>query len=111
MIEALDDYQKQAVETAIYKPIGHPCIYPALGLANECGEVLGKVKKVFRDHDGQFTEDIRKAIAGELGDCLWYLAVLAKEMDYTLKEIAEINIKKLSSRKEKGTIKGDGDNR
>jgi hypothetical protein len=43
-----NEYQSKAVETAIYGT-GSTIIYPALGLANEAGEVLGKIKKVLRD--------------------------------------------------------------
>ena len=39
------------------------------------------------------------------------IAQLATELDLTLEEIAEYNIDKLYSRLERGTIKGDGDER
>jgi len=42
---------------------------------------------------------------------MWYLAVLANEMDYDLATIAQINIDKLNSRKERGVLSGSGDNR
>lgn len=34
----LNDYQRQSRATAQYPSIGHPVIYPALGLVNEAGE-------------------------------------------------------------------------
>jgi hypothetical protein len=46
------DYQNKARGTAKYPVIGHGVIYPTLGLANEAGEVAGKIKKIFRDKDG-----------------------------------------------------------
>ena len=35
----LNLYQAMAAETAIYPVLGHPIVYPALGLAGEAGEV------------------------------------------------------------------------
>ena len=106
-----NDYQKKSRKTAGYPAIGHPVIYPALGLTNEAGEVAGKLKKVFRDKNGQINAETKAALKAELGDVLWYLAQVATELDLTLDEIAEYNIEKLYSRLERGTIKGDGDNR
>ena len=105
------DYQDKAVETAIYGA-GNKIIYPALGLANEAGEVLGKIKKVLRDKDGKF-DDIgtRVTIADEMGDVLWYLAALAKDIDISLDQIADRNIAKLLDRRARNVIQGSGDNR
>jgi len=106
-----NDYQTKSRITAKYPAIGHPVIYPTLGLVNEAGEVAGKIKKVFRDKDGQINSETRDALKAELGDVLWYLAQVATELDLTLDEIAEYNIAKLMDRLERGKIKGDGDNR
>jgi NTP pyrophosphatase (non-canonical NTP hydrolase) len=105
------DYQSKSRKTAKYPAIGHPVIYPALGLVNEAGEVAGKIKKIFRDKDGQFSEETRTAIKAELGDVLWYIAQVATELNLSLDEIAEYNIAKLYDRLERGKIQGDGDNR
>jgi NTP pyrophosphatase (non-canonical NTP hydrolase) len=105
------EYQSLTDETAIYPTIGHPVIYPALGLANEAGEVLGKIKKLFRDMDGIITSDEQQAIGKELGDVLWYVAQVASELQLNLSIIAEENLAKLKSRKERGVLKGSGDNR
>jgi NTP pyrophosphatase (non-canonical NTP hydrolase) len=106
-----NDYQSKSRKTAKYPAIGHPLIYPALGLVNEAGEVAGKIKKVFRDRDGQINEETREALKAELGDVLWYIAQVATELDLSLDEIAEYNIAKLYDRLERGKIHGDGDNR
>ena len=50
-------------------------------------------------------------IAFEIGDVLWYCAMMATEVGYTLEEIAEMNLKKLADRKERGTLSGSGDER
>ena len=99
------DYQKKAVSFAIY-PATHKVLYPTLGLCGETGEVAEKVKKQVRD--GVFN---RHEVAKELGDVLWYLSNLANDIGYNLDEIADINIEKLTSRKNRDKIKGSGDNR
>ena len=47
----------------------------------------------------------------ELGDCLWYVSQCARLNGFTLQEIAEANIKKLSSRAKRGKLHGAGGNR
>lgn len=108
----LNEYQKKALLTAAYEE-KYKIIYPVLGLGNEAGEVMGKVKKWLRGDDGAgvLSEERRQALKEEMGDVLWYLAVLARDLDLTLDEIADVNIKKLQSRQARGTIKGDGDTR
>jgi NTP pyrophosphatase (non-canonical NTP hydrolase) len=105
------EYQTQSRKTAKYPAIGHPVIYPTLGLTNEAGEVAGKIKKIFRDKDGVIGADERAALKGELGDVLWYLAQVCTELDLSLEDVAGHNLEKLFSRLERGKIGGDGDNR
>jgi NTP pyrophosphatase (non-canonical NTP hydrolase) len=105
------EYQIKSRKTAAYPVIGHAVIYPTLGLVNEAGEVAGKIKKVFRDNDGEISEETRQALKAELGDVLWYIAQVATELSLSLDEIAEYNIAKLYDRLQRGKISGDGDNR
>jgi len=105
------EYQSKSRKTAGYPAIGHPVIYPTLGLTNEAGEVAGKVKKIFRDKSGVISAADRQALKGELGDVLWYLAQMCTELELSLDEVAEYNIEKLYSRLERGKIGGEGDNR
>ena len=105
------DYQTKSRKTAKYPDIGHPVIYPTLGLANEAGEVAGKIKKIFRDKAGVINGEDREALKSELGDVLWYLAQVCTELNLSLDDVAEHNIEKLYSRLERGRIGGDGDNR
>ena len=107
----LNEYQEAALDTAVYPDQGANFAYPALGLAGEAGEVADKLKKVIRDNGGVLTDSVRDAVAKELGDVLWYVAVLAQEMDYSLNEIAKTNLDKLASRQQRGVITGSGDNR
>jgi NTP pyrophosphatase (non-canonical NTP hydrolase) len=105
------DYQTKSRTTAKYPAIGHGVIYPTLGLVNEAGEVAGKIKKVFRDKEGEFSAETRAALKAELGDVLWYLAQTCTELDISLDEVAESNLTKLLDRQARGKIQGDGDNR
>jgi NTP pyrophosphatase (non-canonical NTP hydrolase) len=107
--EDFNTYQRESRKTALYPPIGHPIVYPALGLVNEAGEVAGKVKKIFRDKGGQISPDDREALKAELGDVLWYLAQVCTELDLTLAEVASANLEKLFSRLERNQIQGEGD--
>lgn len=79
----LCEYQKKAVSTAIY-PEEYRIIYPALGLIGECGEVAEKIKKLIRDDNANLTDDRKKAIAKELGDCCWYLASICHDTNHDL---------------------------
>lgn len=106
----ISEYQELAIQTAIY-PQAYAVFYPALGLAGEAGEVANKIKKVFRDDGGMVSEEKRTQLKAELGDCLWYLAGLARDLGVSLEEAAQENIAKLMSRKERGVLGGSGDNR
>lgn len=101
----LNAYQKAAAETAIYKA-EHSILYPALGLAGEAGEVANKVKKMLRD--GNFD---RQAIAAEIGDVLWYIAALSRDLNLDMHDLAMNNLEKLYGRKARGTLQGSGDKR
>jgi NTP pyrophosphatase (non-canonical NTP hydrolase) len=104
----LDDFQQAARRTAIYGD-RHRVIYPALGLASEVGEVCGKIKKVLRDRGGDLGQLPVAALKDELGDVLWYVAVLAADLGLSLDEIAAHNLDKLASREQRGRLGGDGD--
>ena len=106
----LNDYQNRARATAIY-PRHTALAYCVLGLTGEAGEVADKVKKIIRDNDGVLTKESKQEIAKELGDVLWYLANLSAELGLDLQSVAEMNIQKLVSRKQRGKLSGSGDNR
>lgn len=50
-------------------------------------------------------------IQKEAGDILWQLAGLCSVMGWSLEEVAQQNLYKLASRKERNVIDGNGDNR
>ncbi len=85
--------------------------YPVLGLAGEAEEVAEKFKKLIRDHNGEMSEEYKQEILKELGDVLWYITKIADNLDTNLKEVVEINVSKLQSRKDRDIIHGKGDNR
>jgi len=109
-VSDLDMYQKVAKTTAIY-PREQAIIYPTLGLTGEAGEVANKVKKIYRDGTNKINENIVEEISAEIGDVLWYVAVLADDIGCKLSDIANNNLLKLENRRKKGTIHGSGDKR
>lgn len=107
-----DEYQKQALTTAAstgdeFKDVMHWI----LGVSGESGEIAEKVKKIIRDKNGVISEEDKAELKKEIGDVLWYLAVLAHELGLSFEDIAEANLEKLKSRKNRGVIGGSGDNR
>lgn len=102
---SMNEYQNMAARTAIYSS-AHQLLYPALGLAGEAGEVANKIKKMLRD--GKFDRD---GVAAELGDVLWYVAALARDLNVDLQDLAMQNLEKLYGRAARGTLGGNGDNR
>lgn len=100
----LREYQKWTRTTAVY-PNNRPIEYCCIGLADETGEVCGKVKKWMRDL--QPLNEVR----AEIGDVLWYLTRLADECGFDMQEIMSDNVKKLEDRKARNVIQGNGDHR
>jgi len=109
-VSDLDMYQKVALTTAIY-PREQAIIYPTLGLTGEAGEVANKVKKIIRDGSNKNDDSLVSEIKSEIGDCLWYIAVLASDFNIKLSDIASSNLEKLANRKKNNTIHGSGDTR
>ena len=80
-------------------------------MASEAGEVAGKLKKVFRDDGGKISPERREQLLSEVGDVLWYVAMVAMELGSSLSAVAEANLDKLLDRDTRGVIGGDGDTR
>ena len=109
----ISEYQNKAHTFADYKH-GNGSIdnaYPILGLAEEAGEVCGKFGKAIRDNHAVIEGERRNEIIKELGDVMWFVAELCTSLDVSLEEVMQKNIDKLTSRKERGVIHGEGDNR
>lgn len=117
-MKTFDEYQAAALATAGYPLKGKNLLYPSLKLAGEAGEAADKVGKLWRNIGKEgvisaedLTPEKKEALILELGDVQWYIAALAMELGISLEEIALKNIEKLAGRRERGTIKGEGDNR
>lgn len=117
----LNEYQTLATKTASYPTKS----YPFCCIAEESGEVMGKITKYMRKH-GESCEstidvacspvfhrehELREALAKELGDVLWEVSQCARELGFNLEDIARMNIAKLQDRKERDVIDGEGDER
>jgi len=109
----LDEYQKLAALTdAFTRPdslLAPAFLEKVLGLVGESGEFADKIKKLIRDHDGEIID--KDELIKELGDVLWYLAMIAYYLDIDFSVVAERNIDKLADRHKRDVIKGAGDNR
>lgn len=94
----LNEYQRLARRTE-KDDYGIPAlVYHALALAGEAGEVGNKVKKIWRDNGGGLTDVRRTEICDELGDVLWYVAMVADSAGLDLQLVAQRNIEKLEHR-------------
>lgn len=102
-----DQYTEFVKSMKVY-PEKYAIIYPALGLCGEAGEIAEKVKKSMR---GDVKEIDKQALLKELGDPLWYLTSLADDLGFTLQDVVDANVEKLQSRKNRGVLKGSGDDR
>lgn len=107
-----EEYQAKALTTVLstgdeFKDLLHW----VLGLNGEAGEVAEKLKKIIRDKHSIISEEDKQELAKELGDVMWYIAVFAHDLGVPLETIAQQNLDKLLSRKQRGTLSGNGDNR
>lgn len=108
----LDEYQKEALVTAVFtKDEFKDLAHWVFGITGEAGEIAEKFKKIVRDKDGIVDDADKEEIAKELGDVMWYLAVLSEHLGIKFDEVGVRNIAKLRSRQKRNKIQGSGDNR
>lgn len=107
----MNAYQTAALRTASPKDARNELLHLVLGLVGESGEVAEKFKKWIRDEDSDELRLDREDLQKELGDVLWYLAVLADYLGLQLDDIATANVTKLASRQQRGVLGGSGDHR
>ncbi len=113
-----EEYQRRALTTDSFgaptakRAITDPgYVAKILGLVGEAGEVAEKYKKMIRDGIEHPSEEQTQELRKELGDVLWYIAVLSEYLGITIEEVAQINLDKLADRHARGVIKSKGDNR
>jgi NTP pyrophosphatase (non-canonical NTP hydrolase) len=101
-----NEYQKATASFRLPTYTPEACV---MGLLSEGGEVAGVFQKLIR---GDFEIDIAVTkLRKELGDVLFHISEIASDNGWSLEEIAEDNIEKLTSRKFRNTIIGSGDDR
>lgn len=110
-----NDYQELAADTAIYPEMGTASplalAYVSLGVAGEGGEVAEKTKKLIRNLS-PVDSDFRLKMTKELGDVLWYVAMMCCELGISMDTVAAENLEKLADRKRRGVLnRGEGDSR
>ena len=118
----LKDYQEKAMTTCM--PSSANFSYMFLNLVGEVGEFASKVAKHIRKENiyiGGSANNLipeipyeewlihDRELMKEAGDILWQLSGLCTVMDWSLEEIAKMNLDKLAARKAVGTIDGNGD--
>jgi NTP pyrophosphatase (non-canonical NTP hydrolase) len=65
--------------------------YYALGLTGDAGEVADKVKRIYRDFDGDVSRlpaQAQNVLMHELGDVLWYVNAIAIKLGRSLEDVA-----------------------
>ena len=97
----LNEYQQQAKLNSKAPLYGdeRDLVVMGLGIAGETGEVCNDLKKLFRDHDSEVTDEWRARVCLELGDVLWYVSQIADVVGLPLELVAERNIEKIKAAK------------
>lgn len=104
-VYTLNDYQAAALGFRLETSDEQ---YVEENLVGEVGELFSLKAKARRD-GRKFDYDMQ--YKKELGDIFWSVAVAAADKGWTLQDLANSNIYKLSNRKQQGTLQGSGDNR
>lgn len=94
-----DDYQRAAMRTLKSARDAQTMLTNgALGLAGEAGEVADLVKKNMYPSKPGDGVGIDARLYDEIGDVLWYVALLCEALGVTLHDVAQSNIDKLTDR-------------
>lgn len=101
-------YQSKAHEFATYD--GND--YPKFALVEEVGElnkIFAKLARGDVKYTSMSTDELNGMISKEAGDILWELSEVLTQYGIKLDDVASGNISKLTDRKLRNVIKGDGD--
>ena len=88
----LNDYMVRAAETDQTKGQEDAVKIGLLGIAGEAGSVVSEAKKWSREKNS--SQGLEENIREELGDLMWYVALLARSLDLDLNKILEENLDK-----------------
>ncbi len=100
----LTDYQKICSSTAKKFDNKELEIYTwGLGIAGEAGDVASCIKKTFAHENSTVKAGIRE----NLGDTLWYMAMICNYFDWNMQEVMQDNIDKLKKRYPNGFTIGN----
>lgn len=93
--------------------LGMSYLYPVLALAEEAGEVAGKVAKYVRKSNSEIPsyEQLKEDVLKELGDVAYQLSESARQFGFSLQDVIDANVSKLTDRADRGVLVGEGDNR
>lgn len=108
----MNNYQKKALVT--YKRSDTNMknrMRMVLGVTGEAGEIAEKYKKAMRDNVCMDSDEFKSEVAKEIGDVMWYLAVLSDDIGYSMGSVGKMNLKKLKDRAKRNKISGSGDDR
>jgi NTP pyrophosphatase (non-canonical NTP hydrolase) len=102
-----DDIQKASMNIVTYADLTSNIREATI----ESCKLAGIVKKIMRDNNNSVTDDKRNKIRACLEIIVAFLTSVCNELSLSLEVILVQNIEKLASRKERGKLQGDGDNR
>ena len=109
------EYSDAVWSFAAYPDRGNNLLYPALGLTGESGEVAEKIKKLWRNEGhtsaAGLTPEKKHDLVKELGDVLWYINAMCREIGVPLQDVAALNAAKLADRAQRNVIHSEGDDR
>jgi pentatricopeptide repeat protein len=92
--QADQHYMSEVLRTCVAEDFHERILLGALGLAGEAGEVVDLVKKMhFQGHTID-TEQVKD----ELGDVMWYIALLCHSLGLSLEDILQANVAKMHRR-------------
>lgn len=112
----LNYYQLKAASTCMDSC--NNMTYLLTGLVAEVGEVADKIAKWKRRKEAHIDKDLlvfntrdtvdvytyHKELGKELGDVLWFVAIMSAHIGFSLNDVAQMNLDKLAERKAKNEI-------
>jgi|SRR6185312_7386231 NTP pyrophosphatase (non-canonical NTP hydrolase) len=115
----IDDYADYAMSSwSSSKPVSKPedltdkdLYVMSLGFPGEVGEACEKLKKRVRDEGIPGCEFDKKAFMKEMGDAIYYWAMLLNYFGVKPSDVLAMNIEKSTDRRIRGVEHGSGDDR